>query len=88
MTSSRLPGKVLLPAGGKPMLAHLVARHVGYDGEIAWDTTKPNGQPRRMLDVSRAREGFGFEARVPFDEGIGRTVAWWETKRLAHGSVG
>ena len=46
-----------------------------------WDTSKPNGQPRRKLDVSRAREYFGFEAKVPFDEGIERTVAWWEANR-------
>jgi GDP-L-fucose synthase len=59
-------------------LADLIARHVGYRGEIVWDTTKPNGQPRRKLDVSRAKEYFGFEARVPFDEGIRRTVEWWE----------
>ncbi len=60
-------------------LAELIARHVGYDGPIEWDTSQPNGQPRRMLDVSKARERFGFEARVDFDEGIRRTVEWWET---------
>jgi GDP-L-fucose synthase len=60
-------------------LAELIARHVGYDGPIEWDTSQPNGQPRRMLDVSEARERFGFEARVDFDEGIRRTVEWWET---------
>jgi len=62
-------------------LAELIAKHVGYEGEIVWDTTKPNGQPRRKLDVSRARNYFGFEAEVPFDEGIERTVAWWEANR-------
>jgi GDP-L-fucose synthase len=59
-------------------LAELIAKHVGYTGEIVWDTAKPNGQPRRKLDVSRAKEYFGFEAQVPFDEGIRRTVKWWE----------
>ena len=59
-------------------LAELIAKHVGYTGEITWDATKPNGQPRRKLDVSRAKERFGFEATVPFDEGIRRTVTWWE----------
>jgi len=63
-------------------LAALIARHTGFAGEIVWDSTKPNGQPRRMLDVSRAREEFGWRASVPFDEGIARTVAWW----LAEGS--
>jgi GDP-L-fucose synthase len=66
-------------------LAHLVARHVGYEGEIVWDTTKPNGQPRRMLDVSRARDWFGFEARVPFEEGVQRAVEWWESHRTDAG---
>ena len=55
-------------------LAELIAEAVGYKGDIVWDTTKPNGQPRRKLDVSRAKEWFGFEAEVPFDEGIRRTV--------------
>ena len=62
-------------------LAELIAEAVGYKGDIVWDTTKPNGQPRRKLDVSRAKERFGFEAQVPFDEGIGRTVEWWEANR-------
>lgn len=62
-------------------LAELIAKHVGYTGEIIWDTTKPNGQPRRKLDVSRARDYFGFEAKVPFDEGVEKTVAWWEANR-------
>jgi GDP-L-fucose synthase len=59
-------------------LAELIARHVGYDGPIEWDATRPNGQPRRRLDVSRARERFGWSAEVDFDEGIRRTVQWWE----------
>ena len=62
-------------------LAELVAKAVGYTGEILWDTTKPNGQPRRKLDVSRAKEWFGFEAEVPFGDGIRRTVEWWEANR-------
>jgi GDP-L-fucose synthase len=62
-------------------LAELIAKHVGYVGEIVWDTSKPNGQPRRKLDVSRARDFFGFEAEVPFDQGIERTVQWWEANR-------
>jgi GDP-L-fucose synthase len=58
-------------------LAQVVADATGYEGEIAWDTSKPNGQPRRSLDVSRARELFGFEASTPFREGLERTVAWY-----------
>jgi GDP-L-fucose synthase len=49
-----------------------------YEGKIVWDTSKPNGQPRRMLDVSRAKELFGFHAKVGFDEGLRRTVEWYE----------
>ena len=62
-------------------LAALVAHAVGFTGTIAWDPTKPNGQPRRKLDVSRAK-GFGFAAKTPFEEGLARTVAWY---RSAHG---
>ena len=62
-------------------LAELIAKHVGYEGGIDWDTTKPNGQPRRKLDVSRARDLFGFEAQVPFEEGVRETVAWWDANR-------
>jgi len=50
---------------------------VGYRGSIVWDTSRPNGQPRRMLDVTRARERFGFEASVGFDDGLERTIAWY-----------
>jgi GDP-L-fucose synthase len=58
-------------------LAELVAEQTGYDGEIVWDTSKPNGQPRRRLDTSRAEELFGFRARTPLREGIARTVEWY-----------
>ena len=60
---------------------HFVVEGTGFKDEIIWDTTKPNGQPRRMLDVSRAKEYFGFEARVEFDEGLRRTVEWWKGHR-------
>jgi len=56
-------------------LAELIAELTGYTGEIVWDTTKPNGQPRRKLDVSRAEERFGFRAATPFREGLERTIA-------------
>jgi len=58
-------------------LAALIARITGYAGTIVWDTTRPNGQPRRMLDVSRARERFGFTARTSFEDGLARTVHWY-----------
>jgi GDP-L-fucose synthase len=62
-------------------LARTIADAVGYKGDIIWDASKPNGQPRRKLDVSRARDYFGFEAKVPFAEGIAKTVEWWEANR-------
>ena len=58
-------------------VVELVADVTGFEGEIVWDTSMPNGQPRRSLDASRARELFGFEARTPLREGIERTVAWY-----------
>jgi GDP-L-fucose synthase len=58
-------------------LAELVAEVTGFTGRIEWDTSKPNGQPRRSIDATRARELFGFEARTPLREGLERTVAWY-----------
>jgi GDP-L-fucose synthase len=64
-------------------LAEKIRRLVGFEGSIAWDPSKPNGQPRRKLDVSRARESFGFESRTTFDDGLRRTINWYleETNR-------
>jgi len=58
-------------------LADMIARFTGYGGELVWDASKPDGQPTRCLDVSRARELMGFEARVELDEGLRRTVEWF-----------
>jgi len=58
-------------------LAELIAELSGYNGGIVWDATKPNGQPRRKLDVTRAEERFGFTARVNLRDGLARTVAWY-----------
>ena len=58
-------------------LATKIATYCGFSGAIQWDTSKPNGQPRRCLDVSRARELFGFEAAVGLDEGLQRTIEWY-----------
>jgi len=60
-------------------LAELIADVTGYEGTITWDTEKPNGQPRRSVDGSRARELFAFEARTPLREGLERTVAWYRS---------
>lgn len=62
-------------------LAVHVRRATGYDGSVLWDTTQPNGQPRRTLSTERARRCFGFEARVGLEDGLGRTVAWWRRNR-------
>ncbi|HEY2311082.1 MAG TPA: GDP-L-fucose synthase [Gaiellaceae bacterium] len=58
-------------------LAELIAELTGFEGEIVWDTAMPNGQPRRSLDTSRAREQFGFEAHTPLREGLEQTIAWY-----------
>jgi GDP-L-fucose synthase len=63
-------------------LAELVASVTGFEGRITWDTTKPNGQPRRSVDATRARERFGFEARTPLRDGLERTVAWYREQAL------
>jgi GDP-L-fucose synthase len=62
-------------------LSEMVCRMTGFQGKLIWDTTKPNGQPRRGLDVSRAREYFGWSAQVPFDEGMRRTIEWFKQNR-------
>jgi GDP-L-fucose synthase len=62
-------------------LATKLAGITGFTGELVWDDSKPGGQPRRMLDTSRARERFGFSAEVGFDEGLRRTVEWFRAHR-------
>jgi GDP-L-fucose synthase len=62
-------------------LADTIARLTGFEGELVWDTSKPNGQPRRMLDVSRAKEYFGFEAQMPFEEGLKHTIEWFKANQ-------
>lgn len=61
-------------------LAEIIARLTGFEGVIKWDTTKPDGQPRRRLDVSRAKKEFGFEAKVDFEEGLKRTIEWYTNR--------
>jgi GDP-L-fucose synthase len=65
-------------------LAELVAELTGFTGEIRWDESMPNGQPRRSLDATRARELFGFEARTPLREGLERTIAWYRAQAPVH----
>jgi GDP-L-fucose synthase len=58
-------------------LTELIAELVGYEGEIVWDSSQPDGQPRRSLDTSRAQEQFGFKAKTDFREGLRRTIDWY-----------
>ena len=62
-------------------LAEMITRLVGFKGGLVWETDKPNGQPRRGLDVRRAKERFGWQARVPFEEGIRLTIDWYRRER-------
>ena len=62
-------------------LVEKIARMTGFEGELVWDTSKPNGQPRRALDTSRAKEKFGFQARTDFDEGLQATIDWYQAHR-------
>jgi GDP-L-fucose synthase len=64
-------------------LAELIADLSGFQGSFTWNASMPDGQPRRMLDVSRARERFGWEARVPLEEGLAATIAWYREQRAA-----
>ena len=61
-------------------LAQIIARLTGFTGEIVWDATKPDGQPRRMLDTEKARKFFGFQARVSFDDGLRQTIDWYKSQ--------
>jgi GDP-L-fucose synthase len=65
-------------------LAGLIAELTGFDGELVWDATMPNGQPRRQLDASRAEQLFGFRAETPLREGLERTIAWYRDASRQH----
>ncbi|MFH0967807.1 MAG: NAD-dependent epimerase/dehydratase family protein, partial [Methanobacteriota archaeon] len=58
-------------------LVQIIHSQVGYEGKIIWDSTKPDGQPRRCLDTHRANEWFGFEAQTNFEEGLHKTIDWY-----------
>jgi GDP-L-fucose synthase len=80
------PEPVNLGAGfeiGIRDLAELIAEQTGFEGKLLFDRTKPDGQPRRMLDVTRAEKRFGFAARTDFREGLRRTIAWYRAQREA-----
>ena len=62
-------------------LADKIGGMMGFRGRVVWDTSKPNGQPRRALDVTRAKARFGWTATTSFDEGLRKTIAWWQENR-------
>jgi GDP-L-fucose synthase len=62
-------------------LAELIGRLTGYEGKVVWDTEKPNGQPRRLLDVTRAENLFGFRADTDFEQGLSKTITWFHEHR-------
>ncbi len=62
-------------------LTEMIVKMTGFEGNLVWQTDKPNGQPRRGLDVSRAKELFGWSAQVPFEEGMRRTIEWFKENR-------
>ena len=62
-------------------LTEMIIRLIGFEGKLVWDTEKPNGQPRRGLDVSRAKDYFGWQAQVPFEEGMRRTIEWFKENK-------
>jgi GDP-L-fucose synthase len=64
-------------------LAELIARLTGFSGKLVWDTSKPNGQPRRALDTSKAEKYFNFRSRVGFEEGLQRTIDWYREHQQA-----
>jgi len=59
-------------------LVELIAKLTGFNGRFVWDTSKPNGQPRRRLNVERAEREFGFKAKIDFEEGLRRTIEWYK----------
>ncbi len=78
------PEPVNLGSGGEISireLAETIAELTGFSGQLVWDTSKPNGQPRRALDTSRAEAYFGFRAAMPFEEGLRRTIHWYRQQR-------
>jgi nucleoside-diphosphate-sugar epimerase len=63
-------------------LINLIAELTNFEGEIKWDTSKPDGQPRRKLDVSKAKREFGFESKTDFKKGLAKTINWYANKRI------
>lgn len=69
-------------------LVETIARLTGFEGEIRWQPSRPNGQPKRQLDITRAYEKFGFRARTSFEDGLRKTINWFENNFRNHGAAG
>jgi len=79
------PGPVNLGSGFEISirdLASLIAKLAGFKGQITWDTSRPDGQPRRLFDSSKAEKEFGFKAKMNFEEGLRKTVEWYKEQRI------
>ena len=79
------PDPVNLGTGREIMihdLAETIRKATGFEGKLRWDTSKPDGQPKRQLDTSRAQKAFGFQARTSFEEGIRKTVEWFQKQKF------
>ena len=63
-------------------LVELIVKLTGFKGKIVWDTSKPDGQPRRMLDTSKAEKEFGFKSKINFEEGLKKTIDWYKKEKL------
>ena len=59
-------------------LTKLIVKLTGFNGKVVWDKSKPDGQPKRRLDVTKAKEEFGFEARMKFENGLKKTISWYQ----------
>ena len=68
-------------------LVDLIVRHTGFQGEIVYDSSRPDGQPRRCLDVSKAKQLLGFQAQMSLDEGLKRTIAWYAAQKKTRPSI-
>jgi len=62
-------------------LAEKIAQLAGFDGQLIWDASKPDGQPRRCLDTTKARKEFGFKAKTDFDQGLKKTIQWYKQNK-------
>ena len=63
-------------------LVNLIVKLTGFKGNVVWNTSKPDGQPRRMLDTSKAEKEFGFKVKTSFEEGLGKTIEWYIANRI------